>query len=122
MKDDLIGTAKAKLKRIRGSKVNSCRIDSRREAEKQNWALFAENMILEEDVRALKNDLRYRSVGTVEREDTVIECSEAAQIWNFGKQIGLRGNESVMIRNLKKLDGQVSNLNLIGMESADDGF
>lgn len=75
-KDDLLETGKAKLKRKRSSRENmqntQC-IDPRREAEKQRWAMFARNMISEEDVRVMQNDMRNRRKGHTEGGDTIIE-------------------------------------------------
>lgn len=90
--------------------------------EKQNWASFAKNMISEEDVRAMENDLRYRSkdIRSVLVSDS--DRAEAVQTWKFGKQIGLQGKDEVMIENLQEIVGQVSSSNLMGKEILKDSF
>lgn len=76
-------------------------------------------MILEEDIQAMKKNLRGCDKDNLVTGISPDSNSKAGRVWAFGKQLGLHGNNAVMTESLKKLDDEVSNVNLCGREIID---
>lgn len=106
----LIGNPKGKLGQ--SSRLNN--------SERQRWASFAAGMVSEEDARIFNNDLRNRNKRRLIELDPENEEQDIRSTWEFGKVIGLQGNDSDMEGSLKKLDGQVSIANPLDKELMED--
>lgn len=84
-------------------------------ANRDGWAEFASNMISEEDIRAFNNDLRNKKMSMKDKSEAV---EDARRIWNFGKKVGLSGNDSSIIDGILGMETQVSDREILGKENS----
>lgn len=77
-------------------------------------------MVSEEDIVAFNNDLRNKHKIIVEEPGKTSE--DARGIWDFGKKIGLSGDEETMIAGLMGLEPQVSPKDPLDKENLNEGF
>lgn len=102
------------------SKRKSEKVKSKRFVEQKKWAYFAADMISEEDISSFNKDLRNKGKKWVSDADKGSVEEEARNTWEFGKFLGLRGNDGEMTRSLKKLDEQVSSAKIVGKEISEE--
>lgn len=96
--------------------------NSKKAAETQNWALFTQDMVSIEDIREYNKDMRNRSKKKgIEKEIVVVE-DEIRKTWEFGKQLGLAGNDGDIMESLRLLQDQVSVRNERGKGSDKSGY
>lgn len=77
-------------------------------------------MISEEDIRAFNNDLRNKNKSRLTEFGPGNTVEDIRNTWEFGKLIGLSGNDAAMRESLKKLEAQVSNAKAVDKELSDE--
>lgn len=68
-------------------------VDMKKQEEQQKWAQFTFDMISEEDIRAIKNDLRNSNKLRLFENSSKCTEEEALRMWVFGKKLGLVGRD-----------------------------
>lgn len=107
---------------VKGKESQRKKGDSKKEISgKNSWVDFAQGMLSNEDVRIFNNDMRNRNCRIVEAD---MECpdSEPRRVWDFGKKIGLVGDDQTIESSLRKLDDQVRFPNQEGKEISENIF